>query len=231
MSARAQEEQERSAVLIVEDHPVVRAVVRMACEASEGLTVVGEADGADAAEACRRLRPDVVVMDPAEPGPPGLELARRLRSGDAPPRILVLIDPADEASALSWMRMEIDGLLAKSSGVRAISRAIETIAVGGRVFAPGPRRQAVRELGRLLRSARSAAPGPASLTVRELDVLRLLAVGMTIRQVASRTGTSPRTVESHVTSLYRKLGVRTRIQAVARAAALGYVDVRPLDRP
>ncbi len=222
----------RTRVLIVEDHPIVRAVVRLACEASPTLEVVGETDGRSAIEQCGRLRPDVVVLDPAVPGVRAIEIADRLRADDARLRILVLTEGAHGPSALSWMRSRVDGLLPKASGVRTIARAIETIAEGGRVLAPEQHREAVHELGTLVRSARPGAePDPAdhsSLTPRELQVLRLLADGWTIRQTASRTGISPRTVESHVTKLYRKLGVHTRMQAIARAAALGYIRIGPV---
>lgn len=223
----------RTRVLIVEDHPIVRAVVRMACEASPTLEVVGEADGRSAIEECERLHPDVVVLDPAVPGARAIEIADRLRADAAHPRILVLTGRAHGPSTLSWMRSRVDGLLPKASGVRTIARAIETIAEGRRVLAPEQQREAVHELGRLVRTAR---PGPeaedhAPLTPRELQVLRLLADGWTIRQTASRTGISPRTVESHVTKLYRKLGVHTRMQAIGRAASLGYISVGMAGHP
>src|SRR5918911_891973 len=103
----------RTRVLIVEDHPIVRAVVRMACDASPALEVVGEADGRNAAEVCARLRPDVVVLDPPVPGARAIEFADRLRAGDAPPRVLVLTEGGAGPSALSWMRSRVDGLLPK----------------------------------------------------------------------------------------------------------------------
>ena len=216
-------------VLIVEDHPIVRAVVRMACEASPTLEVVGEADGRNAVEECARLSPDVVVLDPPVPGARAIEIVDELRAGDARPRILVLTEGAPGPSALSWVRSRVDGLLPKASGVRTIARAIETIAEGGRVLAEDQQREAVHELGELVRMARrGSAPEAgdrASLTPRELEVLRLLADGRTIRQTASAIGISPRTVESHVTKLHRKLGVRTRMQAIARAVSLGYIHI------
>jgi DNA-binding NarL/FixJ family response regulator len=96
------------------------------------------------------------------------------------------------------------------------------------VLPPDQHSRAVVELGRLVRAAR--ATPPSRPTPRELEILRLLALGLTIRQVATRTAISPRTVETHVTKLYRKLQVRTRMQAIARAAALGYIDVGAPER-
>jgi DNA-binding NarL/FixJ family response regulator len=221
----------QTGVLIVEEHPSVRAVVRAACEASERLSVVGEAaDGEGALDECRRLHPDVVVLDPQLSGSDGYEIARLLREQQPPPRILVLTDRIDGEAVLAWMRARVEGFLPKSSGVRTIAGAIETVAEGGRVFAPEHEREAVVELGRLARAARDDAGAPVSLSRREDEVLRLLSDGLTIQQVASRIRISPRTVESHVTRLYRKLGVRTRVQALARAAELGFLDLGPQKR-
>ena len=105
--------------------------------------------------------------------------------------------------------------------------AIETVAGGGRVLPPGYERDAVAALGRFARAARTERWASETLTPRELEVLRLLAAGLTIRQVATRTRISPRTVESHVTRLYRKLGVTTRVQAIARAASHGLIELAP----
>ena len=97
------------------------------------------------------------------------------------------------------------------------------------MLASEQQREAVHELGELVRTARRgvepSADGRSSLTQRELEVLRLLADGRTIRQTASAIGISPRTVESHVTKLHRKLGVRTRMQTIARAVSLGYIRI------
>jgi DNA-binding NarL/FixJ family response regulator len=223
----ASQQLQRTRVLIVEDHPIVRAVVRAACEASDLLFVIGEADGEGALEACRRLRPDVVVLDQASQGPAGFETARAIHEHGSAPRLLVLTDRIGDGSSLAWIRLGVEGLLPKSSGVRTIARAIETVAAGGRVVSADQHRRAVADLGRLVRATRLGRNDAPAPTERELEVLRLLAEGLTIRQVATRTRISPRTVESHVTKLYRKLEVRTRVQAIARGAALGYVEIRP----
>jgi DNA-binding NarL/FixJ family response regulator len=171
----------------------------------------------------------VIVVDPGRSDSVALGIVRRLRERPSAPRVIVLVDAAADAAVLPWLRARVDGLLAKSSGVRAIARAIEAVADGDIVLEPDQHSRAVAELGHLVRAARSRPP--SSPTARELEVLRLLALGLTIRQVARRTAISPRTVETHVTKLYRKLEVRTRMQAIARAAALGYIDVGSLDGP
>ncbi len=213
-------------VLIVDEHPVFRGVVRLACEASPALEVVGEAgDGQRALEAIRRLRPDVVVIDLALPAIDGLEVARRLRRDGLGTGVLVLTARHDDEAVLGCIRAGADGYLSKTAGVGLIREAIETVASGGRVFTPEQERAAIEELGRMARQAREASGVAASLTPRELEILGLVARGLTMKQVASRLGVSPRTVESHIAKLYRKLGVRTRVQAVARGAQLGLVDL------
>jgi DNA-binding NarL/FixJ family response regulator len=92
-------------------------------------------------------------------------------------------------------------------------------------MSPGLEHDVIGALGRMARKAREGAAVDADLTPRERQVLELLSGGMTIGQIASRLGISPRTVETHVAKLYRKLGVRTRVQAISRAATLGLVDL------
>jgi len=214
-------------VLIVEDHPVLRGVVRLACEHTSGLDVAGEvATGEEAVEACRMLRPDVVVLDLALPGElQGLDVARDVRASAAPPRILVLTGRSDERAVLDSLRAGADGFLEKTAGVRFIADALLRVAAGERVFTPEQEKMALSELGRLARRARASAGVRASLTDREVEILEYVSHGLSVKQVATRLGLSPRTVETHIAKLYRKLGVRNRVQAVSKAAALGLIEL------
>jgi DNA-binding NarL/FixJ family response regulator len=215
-------------VLIVDPHPIVRGVVRTACEAAGRLTVVAEAaDLVEALAACAEDEPDLLVIDPDLPGARGFEGVTALRTARPRARILVLASNVTGALVLDCLRAKADGCIDKGAGVGPIAEAIETVAGGGRVFPPGYERDAVAALGRFARAARTERWASETLTPRELEVLRLLAAGLTIRQVATRTRISPRTVESHVTRLYRKLGVTTRVQAIARAASLGLIELAP----
>ena len=216
-----------SRVLIVEDHPVLRGVIRLACEHEPRLEVAAEVeDGESALEACFRLRPDVVVLDLSLPGQiQGLDLARRVRAEELPIRILVLTGRTDERSLFEAVAAGVDGYLEKTAGVRFIADALSRVARGERVFTPEQERGALAELGRRARQAREVADVRASLTARELEILEYVSLGLTVRQVATRLGLSPRTVETHIAKLYRKLGVRNRVQALSRAASLGLVDL------
>ena len=213
--------------MIVEDNAVIRGVIRLACEHAPGLEVIAEVeDGASALEACRRERPDVVVLDLVLPGiEQGLDVARSIRSEGLPTRILVLTGRGDDRTVFESVRAGVDGFLNKTDGVRSIAEALETVARGETVFTPRQEHVAVVELGRLARRTRDIADTRTRLTDRELEILEYLSLGLTVKQVATRLGLSPRTVDSHIQKLYRKLGVRNRVQAISRAASLRLIEL------
>jgi DNA-binding NarL/FixJ family response regulator len=93
------------------------------------------------------------------------------------------------------------------------------------VFTRDQERAAVAELGRLARKARESSGAQATITEREIEILRLAGLGLTVKQVGTRLGLSPRTVETHLSKLYRKLGARNRVQALSRAAALRLIEI------
>jgi DNA-binding NarL/FixJ family response regulator len=214
-------------VLVVEDHAVIRGVIRLACEQSEGLEVVGECvDGASALDACRELLPDVVVLDLSLPGEiQGFDVARQVREEHLDVRILVLTGRSDEQAVFDSIRAGADGFLEKTEGIRFVADALRRVARGERVFTQAHERLALAELGRLARRARESSDALDDLTARELEVLRHVGNGLSVKQVATRLGLSPRTVETHLSKLYRKLGARNRVQALSRAASLGLIDV------
>jgi DNA-binding NarL/FixJ family response regulator len=216
-------------VLVVEDHPLLRTVITVACEQTQGLEVVADMeDGESALEACERLIPEVIVLDLQLAGElQGLDLARRIRDEALPIKILVLTARTDDEALFECVTAGVDGYLEKTSGVRVIADALRRVAAGERVFTSAQMRGAISELGRRARQAREVSDARAILSERELEVLQRAALGMTVGQIARRLGISPRTVETHLTNLYRKLGARNRVQAIARASELGLVDIGP----
>lgn len=214
-------------VLIVEDHAVIRGVIRLACEEAPGLEVVADVgDGESGLEACRSLRPDLLVLDLSLPGAvQGLDVARQVRAEGLPIRILVLTGRADDRILFESIRAGVDGFLEKSAGVQDIADALLRIARGERVFTAAQERAAVAELGRMIRGVRRTSPGERDLTPRETEVLAYLSLGLPVKQVATRLGLSPRTVETHIANIYKKLDVANRVQAVSRAASLGLIDI------
>lgn len=218
---------ERARVLLVEDHPVLRGVIRLACEHSPDLEIVGEFDdGERALEACHVLSPDVIVLDLTLPGElQGLDVARRLRAEGSSAKILVLTGRTDDRSLFESIRSGADGFLEKTAGVRFIADALSRVAAGERVFTPDQERSAVQELGRMAKLARTSSGAQAGITARELEILEFVSLGLTVKQVAKRLGLSRRTVETHIAKLYRKLGVRNRVQAISRTVSLGLIKI------
>jgi two-component system nitrate/nitrite response regulator NarL len=212
-------------VLVADEHPVFRGVVALACGASDRLELVGEASSAE--EAVRltdELAPGVLVIDVGLPGG-GIETIAAMREGGFEGKILVLTGQTGGASILGSLQAGADGYLERSSALRSIGSSILRIALGERLLDRDLERAAVTELGRVARVAREGSAAAQVITDRELEVLQHVSEGLTMVSIGRRLGISPRTVESHLAKLYRKLGVRTRIQAVSKAAWLGLIDV------
>jgi DNA-binding NarL/FixJ family response regulator len=213
--------------VVVGGHPVIRGVVRMACEGVGGTDVVAEVSTlADATRLLGDLAPDLLVVDVDLPDGDGMRLLRDLPSGPGRPRVLVLSGRSDGGRVLEALGLGADGFLSTSEGLRGLTAAIRDVLAGREVVPPDLASRAVADVGRYARQARDSAAVETVLTPRERQVLELLADGLTMQQIGRRLAISPRTVETHVGKLYRKLGVRGRVQAVARGAALGLIDLR-----
>jgi two-component system, NarL family, response regulator NreC len=188
-------------------------------ESEPGLEVVGEAgDVASAVEAVGRLRPDVLVLDLHMPGEPSLPAIARLRQDHEDTRVIVLTAQRDPSFAAEALRLGAAGYLPKEAAEDQLLEAIRVAAKGGTYLEP--------QLG--ARLAASAAATPPELTDRELEVLRLIARGLTNREVAERLFLSVRTVETHRARLQRKLGLSRRSDLVEYALARGLVEASEL---
>ena len=213
-------------VMIVDDHPMVRDMIRLGCEDRPTIRVMGEfGEGEEALQACRIDDPDVIVVDLILPGMDGFEVIRRLRQQGSRARMLILTNRDDHDAVFESFRLGADGFLEKTAPLDEIVRAIEAVGRGQQVFRKEHERMAHRRLAEMARRARRAAKAASVLTRRERQVLELIAEGLTTRQMASRLQLSERTVETHIANLYGKLEVRTRVQAVHRAAGLGLVNL------
>ncbi|HEV8564143.1 MAG TPA: response regulator transcription factor [Actinomycetota bacterium] len=214
-------------VLVVDQHPLIRGVVRIACEAGDRLQVAGEAAGAvEAVSVCASTKPDVVVIDVELPEGGGVEAIRRMRAGGFRGKVIVLTEVTTGEAVLECLRLGVSGYLEKAAGLRTIGSSILRVSLGERLIDPALEQAAVMQLGKFARVAREGSEVAATLTPRELEILRYISEGLTMASIGRRLGISPRTVESHVGKLYRKLAVRTRVQAVSRAVSLGLIDLR-----
>ena len=213
-------------VLVVDDHPMVRQIVAMACDDRPSLRVVGHAgDGWEALEQCALLHPDVVVLDLGLPGLSGFEVLVRIREESPSTRVLVVSGRDDPAAVFESVRLGADGYLEKTGSVDDIAASVEAVGQGTKVFSVDHQRAVRGQLGDLVRRSRRAASLAARMTRREREILELLAAGLSTRLIASRLGVSESTAEAHSRSLYRKLGVRNRVEAVHRAAQMRLVKL------
>jgi DNA-binding NarL/FixJ family response regulator len=207
-------------VLLVEDHALVRSAIRQALEAPD-VTVVGEARSAEEAlEMAPRLRPDLVLLDIDLPGMSGIDAVRELAPRLPDTRVVMLTVSTDRRDLLDAVRHGAFGYLTKDLSGEALLRAVRGIRRGDLPMSRVHAALVVDHLARSGRSGVSAADEVGGLlSAREQEVLRLLAEGMTDREIASALAISPRTVESHVSSVLRKLGVRNRAEAAQRYRA------------
>jgi DNA-binding NarL/FixJ family response regulator len=216
-------------VLIAEGHQSYRDLIRAECERSRDLQMAAEFSDAGGAVAWWERHPvrlpDIVALDLAIHGADGLELARRLLEDAPDTAILGIADAVEDRAVLDCIRAGLAGLVERAAGPERLSTALAALARRESGYDPDQERAALRQLGRVARQAREYSDVAASITPRELEVLGLISEGLSTRQVASRLNLSPKTVETHIAKLYRKLGARTRVQALSRAVALGLIDL------
>ncbi len=212
-------------VLLADDQRLVRAGFRMILKAEPGIEVVGEAeDGLAAIEAARELRPDVVLMDIRMPNVDGLEATRSILAGPEPrPRVLVLTTFDLDEYVYEALRAGASGFLLKDAPEDQLVAAIRVAADGGAIFAPSVTRRLVEEISK--RPRRRESPAALSeLTPRELEVLLLVARGLSNAEIARELFVSEHTAKSHVARILAKLDLRDRVQAVVLVYESGLVE-------
>jgi DNA-binding NarL/FixJ family response regulator len=210
--------QETITIVLVDDHTMMREGTRRLLEEDPELKVIGEAeDGNEALPLCRRLRPRVIVLDIAMKGLNGFGVAQALLKEDkqqAAPGILILTTYDQVAYAQAMLKLGVRGYWLKSARGSQIRQAVHEVAAGKRSVAPEVRRMLLEEEG--------AAKGEAEpLTARELEVLHLVVRGARNSEIGQRLSISVKTVETHLTSIYSKLGVQSRAEAIALAQKQG----------
>jgi DNA-binding NarL/FixJ family response regulator len=193
-------------VLLVDDHNLVRAGVRRIIESQPGFEVVGEVgDGEQALRALETLQVDVVVLDLTMPTMDGFEVLRRAKELRPAVRVLVLSMHANAQHVTRAVREGADGYLLKDSAVQELVAALESVMEGRAYYSPSVQ----QELSNVLRAGSALGRPRDLLTDRELDVLKLVARGLSTKEIAGRLDISPRTVDSHRANLMRKLGLKS----------------------
>jgi two-component system, NarL family, response regulator LiaR len=204
-------------ILLIDDHAVVRQGLRMFLALDPELEVVGEAsNGAEGIEQARKLKPDVVLIDLLMPVMDGIIAIQRLRKEFPEIEIIALTSVLEDEKVLGAIRAGAIGYLLKDTQADELCRAIKAAAQGQVQLSPQAAARLMREI--------KAPESPEKLTERETDVLRLLALGCSNKEIANELVIGEKTVKTHVSNVLMKLGVSSRTQAALHAVRIGLVS-------
>lgn len=216
-------------MILAEDHALVREGTRRILEATTAITVVGEAsDGEEAVALVERHEPDVAIIDIGMPGINGIEATRRIKATHPHVGVLILTVHDDDQYVFALLEAGAAGYLLKDVEGHQLIRAVEAVHAGESVLHPAITHKV---LARLASGGGSEPPRGDDLTDREREVLRAAARGMPNKQIAGELGLSVRTVQTHLTNVFRKLGVGSRTEAVLQGLRMGWFDVDELEPP
>ncbi|MCK7621845.1 response regulator transcription factor [Streptomyces sp. RS10V-4] len=221
-------------VLIADDQDMIRSAFRMILSAQPDMEVVAEAaNGTDAVEAARRLRPDVCLLDIRMPGIEGLEATRLLAGPDVPDPLNVLIATTFDLDEYVYqaLRNGACGFLLKDGAPALLAEAVRAAAAGNSLISPSVTVRLLQHMAPPLQEHSASRPGPPAgraitrltepLTQRELDVVRLVARGRTNEEVAGELYVTTATVKTHLGNIQRKLAARNRVEIAAWAWEAG----------
>jgi DNA-binding NarL/FixJ family response regulator len=212
--------------MVVDDHPMWRdSVARDLAEAGYEVVAVA-ADGAQALRVFGAARPDVVVLDLQLPDMSGVEVTGALRAADPAVRVLVLSASGEQQDVLDAVKAGAAGYLLKSAARPEFLDAVRRTAAGDAVFTPGLAALVLGEFRRMAAAPAAGAGGPdvPTLTERETEVLRMVATGLSYKQIATRLVLSHRTVQNHVQNTLGKLQLHNRVELVRYAIEHGLTD-------
>ncbi|MBC7227641.1 MAG: response regulator transcription factor [Thermoflexales bacterium] len=211
-------------VLLADDHAVVRQGIRRFLEEADDIEVVAEAgDGREALEQVWEHRPDVVVLDIRMPEMSGVEATRRIKERFPEVRVLILTAYDDDPYVFALLRAGADGYVLKTASGDELVQAVRTVYRGKSALSPEIATKVVQQT--VTGKPATAADQVEPLTPRELDVLRLAARGLTNRAIGYELGISHRTVQGYLASIYGKLGVSSRTEAVTEAIRRGWIVI------
>jgi DNA-binding NarL/FixJ family response regulator len=215
-------------VVIADDQALVRAGFRMILDNQQDISVVGEAcDGEEAIAAWRRLRPDVVLMDIRMPTLDGLAAARRIFEGGGNGCRLLMLTTFDlDEYVYAALQAGASGFLLKDVSPEQLIAAVRQVAVGDALLAPSITRRLVERFARPSIQSPGSSGSVSNLTPRELEVLKLIAQGLSNSEIADALFLSEATVKTHVAHILPKIGLRDRVQAVVFAYESGIVQAR-----
>jgi len=211
-------------IVLADDQELVRTGFRVVLEAEHDFEVVGEApDGLAAVQASETFGPDVVLMDIRMPNLDGIEATRRIASTKASPRVLILTTFDLDDYVYEALRAGASGFLLKDARAEELCGAVRTVAGGDALLSPAITRKLIESYTRRPPGSQHSV-ALADLTPRELDVLRLLARGLSNADIARELVVGDATVKTHVARIFSKLGLHDRAQAVVLAYETGLVQ-------
>lgn len=211
-------------VLICDDQALVRGGFRAILDARPEIDVVGEAEnGAQAVALAERRHPDVILMDIRMPVLDGIEATRKLVADGSPARVIVLTTFDLDEYVHAAIRAGASGFLLKDVTPAKLVEAIGIVAQGDALLAPSVTRRLLERFAATLPVGDQSSDALAELTAREIEVLRLLAGGLSNAEIAAELVVTEATVKTHISSVLRKLGLRDRVQAVIVAYQTGLV--------
>jgi len=209
-------------LLLVDDHPIVRAGLRMLFQAEPTLTIVGEVDSGEAAVAAvERLKPDVVIMDVAMPGMNGIEATRRIKAANPDTAVLALTMHEDEQYFFEMLNAGASGYIPKRAAPDDLVAAIKVVAEGNVFLYSTLARFLIKDIAD--RSAVAPDTVDNVLTAREREVLTYIAEGLTNREIAETLIISIKTVERHRENIMAKLNMHNRVELVRYAIKKGLI--------
>jgi DNA-binding NarL/FixJ family response regulator len=205
-------------ILLVDDHPAMRAGIQGALEKATDIEVVGEAsDGESAWRLIETLSPDLILLDCRLGEVDGVEVAKRIQADGRDTRVLAMSAHDDDHYVYGMLQAGAAGYILKHEALKTVVEAVRTVAAGEAWYSQ-------KVMSRMAAWARGRQPTLAGLTERELEVLRLMAKGWDNQRIAEELSISEGTVKNHVTNLYDKLEVHSRAEAVAWTWQQGLMD-------
>jgi two-component system NarL family response regulator len=205
-------------VLIVDDHALFRRGLDLVLTADPDVEVVGEAsNGLEAIERAAELLPNVVLMDVRLPGVPGIEATRRIRQAHPATKVMMLTSSQDEEDLFAAVRAGATGYLLKEVAIDEVAAAVRAVARGQALVTPTMAAKLFTEFNMLSRRVDEQHGHAPRLTDREIEVLRLVAKGMSNKEIAAELVIAENTVKNHVRNILEKLQMRSRMEAAMYA--------------
>lgn len=223
------EDMDKIRIIFAEDHVLVREGTRQLLDRHEDLEVIGEAaDGIEAVELVRRLKPDLAILDISMPRMGGIEATKRIKEISPSTSILILTAYDDDQYVFALLEAGAAGYLLKDVSADELVRAVRAVHAGEPVLHPAITRKVLARFAEKKGDGAKQPANGASLSSREIEVLRLAARGMSNAAIAQELALSTRTVQVHLTHIFAKLGVASRTEAVIAALRLGWFSLEEL---